>query len=140
MMPGSDMGEQPAPARRQALQGRDRVGGRAHCDNTFATPVDLGGEWFLFVRPRADGKPGTNDPLFDIAETPQFKPRVRAKPDLFNRAFYRNHRPVPFDDPDQLDVGLTYLAMLEAIDEAGAAASQGKAPEISGAGDRAVGA
>ncbi len=31
------------------LEARNRVGGRAFSDNSFATPVDLGAEWFHFV-------------------------------------------------------------------------------------------
>ena len=50
------------------LEARNRVGGRALSDNSFATPVDLGAEWFSFVTPKSGGSPGqTNNALFDIA-------------------------------------------------------------------------
>jgi hypothetical protein len=50
------------------LEARNRVGGRALSDNSFATPVDLGAEWFSFVTPKSGGSPGqTNNALFDLA-------------------------------------------------------------------------
>lgn len=39
------------------LEARSRVGGRAFSDNSFATPVDLGAEWFHFVTPLSGGSP-----------------------------------------------------------------------------------
>ena len=117
------------------LEARSRVGGRCYCDNTFPAPFDVGAQWFHFVTPRTDGKPGTNNPLFDIAETPQYKPRLRPKPDpnLVLRTFYRGGKPVSLLDPDALDVQLLQLGMLAAITLAGAAAESGSSPDISAA-------
>lgn len=118
------------------LEAQSRVGGRCYCDNSFPAPFDVGGQWFHFVTPRADGKPGTNNPLFDLAETPQFKSRLRPKPDpnLVLRTFYRGGQPVPQFDPDLLDVELLQIGMLGAISVAGAAESSApKSPDITAA-------
>jgi hypothetical protein len=44
------------------LEARNRVGGRAFSDNSFATPVDLGAEWFQFVTPLSGGSLGHTIP------------------------------------------------------------------------------
>jgi monoamine oxidase len=52
------------------LEAADHIGGRTYCDNTsFPAPFDFGGQWFHMVtRPALRGGPGTNNPLYDIAQ------------------------------------------------------------------------
>ena len=100
------------------LEARNRVGGRALSDNSFATPVDLGAEWFPFVTPKSGGSPGqTNNALFDIAATrglPVFA-------DTYPRVFYGitpPPPPLPPSDPNVIDATAAFTSMLELINSA----------------------
>jgi monoamine oxidase len=100
------------------LEARNRVGGRALSDNSFATPVDLGAEWFSFVTPKSGGSPGqTNNALFDIAVSrglPVFA-------DTYPRVFYDiipPPQPLPPSDPNVIDAIAVFTSMLELINSA----------------------
>jgi len=100
------------------LEARNRVGGRAVCDNSFAAPVDLGAEWF---------HQGLVNPLLQHARIHGFT----VVPDTFPRAFYDGTRQLELTDPDVLAAVTLLLAMNEAIDDAGNAAAAGKVPDVS---------
>jgi monoamine oxidase len=110
------------------LEARNRVGGRALSDNSFATPVDLGAEWFSFVTPKSGGSPGqTNNALFDIAVSRG----LQVLADEYPRVFY-NIRPPPQplapNDPNVIEAAATLASMLALINSA---ATSG--PDISAA-------
>ncbi len=100
------------------LEARNRVGGRALSDNTFATPVDLGAEWFSFVTPKSGGSPGqTNNALFDIAASRG----LQIFADTFPRVFYDitpPPKPLLPSDPDVIDATATLASMLALISSA----------------------
>jgi monoamine oxidase len=100
------------------LEARNRVGGRALSDNSFATPVDLGAEWFSFVTPKSGGSPGqTNNALFDIAASRG----LQVFADTFPRVFYDitpPPKPLPPSDPDVIDATATLASMLALISSA----------------------
>ena len=110
------------------LEARNRVGGRAFSDNSFATPVDLGAEWFHFVTPLNGGSPGrTNNALFDIAATRG----LQVFADTYPRVFYDitpPPTPLPPSDPNVIAATATFASILELIN---AAATSG--PDISAA-------
>lgn len=110
------------------LEARNRVGGRAFSDNSFATPVDLGAEWFHFVTPLSGGSPGlTNNALFDIAASRG----LQVFADTYPRVFYDitpPPAPLPPSDPNVIAATATFASMLALIN---AAATSG--PDISAA-------
>lgn len=122
------------------LEARPRIGGRCYCNNSFEVPFDVGGQWFHFATPRADGRSGTNNPLLDIANSRQFRSRVRPVPDpnLVLREFYRNGQVVPAQDSDLTEVLQLQVGMLAAIDAAGIAIGMGLSPDISAAQATAI--
>lgn len=97
------------------LEARNRVGGRALSDNSFATPVDLGAEWFSFVTPKSGGSPGqTNNALFDIAAGRG----LQVFADTYPRVFYDitpPPKPLLPSDPDVIDATATFASMLALI-------------------------
>lgn len=110
------------------LEARNRVGGRAFSDNSFATPVDLGAEWFHFVTPLSGGSPElTNNALFDIAASRG----LQVFADTYPRVFYDitpPPTPLPPSDPNVIAATATFASMLALIN---AAATSG--PDISAA-------
>jgi monoamine oxidase len=100
------------------LEARNRVGGRALSDNSFATPVDLGAEWFSFVTPKSGGSPGqTNNALFDIAASRG----LQVFADTYPRVFYDitpPPKPLLPSDPDVIDATATVASMLALISSA----------------------
>jgi monoamine oxidase len=110
------------------LEARNRVGGRVLSDNSFATPVDLGAEWFSFVTPKSGGSPGqTNNALFDIAASRGLQVFV----DTYPRVFYDitpPPKPLLPSDPDVISATATLASMLALISSA---ATSG--PDISAA-------
>jgi len=109
------------------LEARNRVGGRALSDNSFATPVDLGAEWFSFVT-KSSGSPGqTNNALFDIAVSRG----LQVFADEYPRVFYDiipPPQPLPPNDPNVIAAAGTLASMLALINTA---ATSG--PDISAA-------
>jgi monoamine oxidase len=110
------------------LEARNRVGGRALTDNSFATPVDLGAEWFSFVTPKNGRSPGqTNNALFDIAASRG----LQVFADTYPRVFYDitpPPKPLLPSDPDVVDATAIFASMLTLISSA---ATSG--PDISAA-------
>jgi hypothetical protein len=87
-------------------------------DNSFATPVDLGAEWFSCVTPKNGGSPGqTNNALFDIAASRG----LQVFADTFPRVFYDitpPPKPLLPSDPDVIDAKATLASMLALISSA----------------------
>lgn len=110
------------------LEARGRVGGRAFSDNSFATPVDLGAEWFNFVTPLSGGSRGqTNNALFDIAASRG----LQAVADTFPRVFYDitpPPTPLPPSDPNVIAAEAKFVSTLALINAAAASS-----PDISAA-------
>lgn len=111
------------------LEARSRVGGRALSDNSFATPVDLGAEWFRFVTPKSGGSYGeTNNALFDIA----LSRGLQVFPDTYPRVFYDVAAPphaLPPDDPNVIAATGTLDSMLTLINAAATSGSDTSAAE-----------
>lgn len=107
-------------ARVIVLEARNRVGGRAYCDNTtFPIAVDLGAQWF---------HQGLANPLRIIAQQAGY-PLVH---DAFPRVLYNGDQPLAPDDPEVLAFGGLAVAMSEKINEAGGAVAAGNRPDCPG--------
>lgn len=99
------------------LEARNRLGGRAYCDNTtFPIPVDLGAQWF---------HQGLANPLRVIAQQAGYT----TVHDTFPRVIYQDGTPLEDDDPAVLEFGGLSLAMIAKINEAGGAAAAGSQPD-----------
>lgn len=99
------------------LEARDRVGGRAFCDNTtFPVPVDLGAQWF---------HQGQTNSLRAIAQQAGYK----TIHDAFPRLVYRGKEQLQPDDDDALEFGTLAVAMDELIEEVGTSVAAGNAPD-----------
>src|SRR6185436_6382652 len=73
------------------LEARNRLGGRAYCDNpTFPIPVDLGAQWF---------HQGLANPLRIIAQQAGYT----TVHDAFPRVVYAGDQPLEADDPRVLE-------------------------------------
>jgi monoamine oxidase len=104
-------------ARVIVLEARDRVGGRAVCDNTtFPIPVDLGAQWF---------HQGLTNSLRVIAQQLGYQ----TVHDAFPRVVYRGKKQLPPDDPDVLEFSTLAVAMDELIEEAGTSVAAGNRPD-----------
>jgi monoamine oxidase len=105
-------------ARVIVLEARDRVGGRAFCDNTtFPVPVDLGAQWF---------HQGLTNSLRVIAQQAGYQ----TVHDVFPRVVYRGHEQLPADDPDLLEFSTLAVAMDELIEEVGTSVAAGNRPDL----------
>lgn len=104
-------------ARVIVLEARDRVGGRAYCDNTtFPIPVDLGAQWF---------HQGLANSLRVIAQQEGYA----TVHDAFPRVIYDDDGPLAPDDPRVLEFGALAVTMDELIDEAGTSVAAGNRPD-----------
>ena len=104
-------------ARVIVLEARDRVGGRAVCDNTtFPIPVDLGAQWF---------HQGLTNSLRVIAQQLGYQ----TVHDAFPRVVYDGTKPLPSDDPGVLEFSTLAVTMDELIEEAGASVAAGNRPD-----------
>jgi monoamine oxidase len=101
-------------ARVIVLEARNRVGGRAYCDNTtFPIPVDLGAQWF---------HQGLTNPLRVIAQQAGYT----TVHDAFPRVIYEGDQPLAADDQRALEFTGLAVAMSEKINEAGGSVAGGK--------------
>lgn len=99
------------------LEARDRVGGRAFCDNTsFPVPVDLGAQWF---------HQGFTNSLRVIAQQAGYQ----TIHDSFPRLVYEGNKQLPLDDPRVLEFGTLAVTMDELIEEAGTSVAAGNSPD-----------
>ena len=99
------------------LEARNRVGGRAVCDNTtFPIPVDLGAQWL---------HQGLTNPLRVIAQQAGYT----TVHDAFPRVIYGEGQPLAPDDPAVLEFGGLAVAMTEKINKAGGAVAAGNRPD-----------
>lgn len=95
------------------LEARNRVGGRAYCDNTtFPIPVDLGAQWF---------HQGPANSLRVIAQQEGYT----LVHDSFPRVIYDKGQPLDMTDPRVLEFGVVSAGLIEAINEAGGAVAGG---------------
>lgn len=99
------------------LEARDRVGGRAVCDNTsFPIPVDLGAQWF---------HQGLTNSLRVIAQQLGYQ----TVHDAFPRVVYDGNKQLPSDDPGVLEFSTLAVTLDELIEEAGASVAAGNRPD-----------
>lgn len=99
------------------LEARDRVGGRAVCDNTtFPIPVDLGAQWF---------HQGLTNSLRVIAQQLGYQ----TVHDNFPRVVCDGNKQLPIDDPGVLEFSTLAVTMDELIEEAGASVAAGNRPD-----------
>jgi monoamine oxidase len=104
-------------ARVIVLEARDRVGGRAVCDNTtFPIPVDLGAQWF---------HQGLTNSLRVIAQQKGYQ----TVHDAFPRVVCRGKKQLPPDDAEVLEFSTLAVAMDELIEEAGTSVAAGNRPD-----------
>lgn len=99
------------------LEARDRVGGRAVCDNTtFPIPVDLGAQWF---------HQGLTNSLRVIAQQLGYQ----TVHDNFPRVVCDGNKQLPIDDPGVLEFSTLAVTLDELIEEAGASVAAGNRPD-----------
>lgn len=99
------------------LEARDRVGGRAFCDNTtFPVPVDLGAQWF---------HQGLTNSLRVIAQQKGYE----TVHDAFPRLVYKGTEQLPDDNPDAVEFSTLAVAMDELIEEVGTSVAAGNTPD-----------
>lgn len=99
------------------LEARDRVGGRAFCDNTtFPVPVDLGAQWF---------HQGLTNSLRVIAQ----QAGHRTVHDSFPRIVYEGNKQLGPEDPRVLKFSALAVAMDELIEAAGTSVAAGNGPD-----------
>lgn len=99
------------------LEARDRVGGRAVCDNTtFPIPVDLGAQWF---------HQGLTNSLRVVAQQMGYQ----IVHDAFPRLVYKGKKQLPEDNADALEFSALAVAMDELIEEAGTSVAAGNRPD-----------
>ncbi len=104
-------------ARVLVLEARDRVGGRAACDNTtFPIPVDLGGQWF---------HQGPANSLLAIAQQEGYA----VVHDNAPRIIYDKNKPLDATDPRVLEFGVVAAGMIDTIHTAGGAVAGGSIPD-----------
>jgi monoamine oxidase len=104
-------------ARVIVLEARDRVGGRAFCDNTsFPVPVDLGAQWF---------HQGQTNSLRAIAQQAGYQ----TVHDAFPRLVYDGNIPLEDDDPRALEFSTLAVTMDELIEAAGTSVAAGNSPD-----------
>jgi monoamine oxidase len=104
-------------ARVIVLEARDRVGGRAFCDNTtFPIPVDLGAQWF---------HQGLTNSLRVIAQQKGYQ----TVHDAFPRVIYDGDQPLDADDDRVVEFGTVAAGMDETIGEAGGQVAAGNRPD-----------
>ena len=104
-------------ARVIVLEARDRVGGRAVCDNTtFPVPVDLGAQWF---------HQGLTNSLRVVAQQAGYQ----TVHDAFPRLVYDGNTPLADDDPRVLEFSTLAVTMDELIEEAGTSVAAGNRPD-----------
>ncbi|MES2178558.1 MAG: NAD(P)/FAD-dependent oxidoreductase [Gemmatimonadota bacterium] len=103
------------------LEARNRVGGRATCDNTtFPVPVDLGAQWL---------HQGQANPLRVIAQQAGYT----IVHDAFPRVIYKDGRALAIDDPAVLEFSGLAASMGAMLDAAGGSVAAGNLPDCSGA-------
>jgi monoamine oxidase len=104
-------------ARVVVLEARDRVGGRAFCDNTtFPVPVDLGAQWF---------HQGLTNSLRVIAQQAGYE----TVHDTFPRVVCKGNKQLPADDLEALEFSTLAVAMDELIEKAGTSVAAGNTPD-----------
>ena len=105
-------------ARVIVLEARDRVGGRAFCDNTtFPVPVDLGAQWF---------HQGLTNSLKVIAQQKGYA----TVHDSFPRLVYEGNKQLPSDDDRATEFSALAVAMDELIEKVGTSVAAGNTPDF----------
>ena len=104
-------------ARVIVLEARDRVGGRAVCDNTtFPIPVDLGAQWF---------HQGLTNSLRVVAQQLGYQ----TVHDAFPRVVCDGNKQLPSDDPRVLEFSTLAVTLDQLIEEAGTSVAAGNRPD-----------